>query len=239
MIVSLTKRPLAVLVALILALSFALGVFASAAQAQPTKHAFCHGTGSSTNSYVIVVVDAGHPAEARHEKHLNPSFSPGTIPDIDLGLTDMSTSEFKATHPVEEFCVAGTTGTTTTGTTTTGTTTGFVKKPPKVIVKKKPHVIVKKKPVIIKKKASVSATPTASVKTVTASASGTTTGTTTGTATATPTASAASAQYTQSATVTALPSTGGTGPVLPIAVGALLLVLGSGIMVLKMARSSS
>jgi hypothetical protein len=159
-----------------------------------------------------------------------------------------------------------TTGTTTTGTTTTGTTTavtttgtgvttttGVVKKPPTVIVKKKPDVIVKQRPhVVVKKKGVVvakgTATPTA---TVTAKATATPTAKTV-TATATPTAKTVTAtvtakaakaqyaQYKQYATATALPPTGGGyGSVLPIAVGALLLVLGSGIMVLRMARSSS
>jgi len=112
----------------------------------------------------------------------------------------------------------------------------IVKKKPSVIVKQKPHVVVKKHGVVVAKgTATPTATVTASAKTVTATA----------TPTATVTAKAAKAQYAQYvqykqyATATALPETGGTGPVLPIAVGALLLVLGSGIMVLRMARSSS
>ena len=71
MIVSLTKRPLALLAALVFALAVALGTFASAASADhKTKYAFCHATGSETNPFVLVVV--GNPTG--HAGHANDVF---------------------------------------------------------------------------------------------------------------------------------------------------------------------
>jgi hypothetical protein len=227
---------LAVLTALVFALAMALGTFASAASAQE-ETGVCHvPPGNPENAHWIPADDPSHDDHVANH--------PGDIPGV-----------------TEEECEGVTTTTTTTGTgtTTTGppptttTTTGppptepptVVTQPPEVIVKKKPHVVVKKKGVVVAKgtatptatvTAKATATPTA--KTVTATATPTAK-----TVTATVTAKAAKAQYAQYkqyATATALPPTGGGyGSVLPIAVGALLLVLGSGIMVLRMARSSS
>jgi LPXTG-motif cell wall-anchored protein len=257
LIVSLTKRPLALLAALALALALAFGTFASAAYAMhlqnepDEKRVLCHAVGGPQGFEVIAVDESAVDDVAGHQGHEEDFILEETLGELRDEFGDDITDEeveavCRASVPTTTTTTTGTGTTTTTGPPPTTTTTGtppptVVTQPPDVIVKKKPHVVVKKKGVVVAKG---TATPTA---TVTAKATATPTAKTV-TATATPTATvtakatAASAQYVQYkqyATATALPETGGTGPVLPIAVGALLLVLGSGIMVLRMARSSS
>src|SRR5215218_10300045 len=81
-----TRGPLAVLVALGLALVAAMVFNSTTAQAQPgPKRAYCHSTGSATNPYVLVIVQAGGPADVAHESHLAGGSQERTPPDIFLG----------------------------------------------------------------------------------------------------------------------------------------------------------
>jgi hypothetical protein len=282
LIVSLTKRPLAVLAALVVALALALGTLASSAsaQGQGDNVVLCHATGSEQNPFEVIVTDnqavieAHDPEQGGHED------------DFILGLR----TDFPADTTEEEFEALCAEGPPTTepppddgngpppddGNGVTPpvvdqyddddgdvtiiiikTADGDVVKVPggkfffkggQKFVKAPSGKVFKVAKVVHVKKATATATATATAKTVTATA-------TAKTVTATPTAKtvtakavkaqyvqykAAKAQYVQyKAAPTALPPTGGSGPVVPVAIGALLLVLGSGIMVLKMARSTS
>src|SRR5215211_1671539 len=60
----------AILGALAMAFALAMVVLSSSAGAQATeKRAWCHATGSSTNPFVIVVVQKGGPQDVAHEGH--------------------------------------------------------------------------------------------------------------------------------------------------------------------------
>src|SRR5215217_6140162 len=105
----------AILGALAMAFALAMVVLSSSAGAQATeKRAWCHATGSSTNPFVIVVVQKGGPQDIAHEGH----------PD-DLFITegpDLKHSDFDA---ATDCPGAPPTTTTTTGTPPpTSTTTG-------------------------------------------------------------------------------------------------------------------
>src|SRR5215212_2150509 len=68
----LSRSSLVAMVALALAFVAAMVVNSTAAHAVPgDKVVWCHATGSQTNPFVIVVVQAGGPADIAHEGHAN------------------------------------------------------------------------------------------------------------------------------------------------------------------------
>jgi hypothetical protein len=106
---------MAVLAALAMAFALALGVLSSSAGAEPgDKVVWCHATGSQTNPFVIVVVQAGGPADIAHEGHPNDV-------KIDEG-PGLKHSDYDASTDCPG-APPTTTGTSTTGTSTTGTST--------------------------------------------------------------------------------------------------------------------
>jgi hypothetical protein len=279
LIVSLIRRPLAVLAALAMAFFLALAVYTSPALTQDPETGICHiPPGNPENAHWIPSDD---PAFPHHEENHpgdrtdlteeeceglppddgngngnGPDDGNGVTPPVvdqyddddgDVTIIIIKTADGDVVKvPGGKFFFKG-------GHKFVKAPTGKVFKVAKVVHVKKATATATAAPVQYKK----TATPTA--KTVVAKKTATPTAKTVvakKTVTATPTAKtvvakkavkaqyvqykAAKAQYVQyKAAPTALPPTCGSGPVLPVAIGALLLILGSGVMVLKMARSTS
>src|SRR5215218_3049792 len=116
MTVALGRRSLyAVMAAMALALVAAMVVSATAAQAQQREtRAYCHGTGSPNNPYVLVVVQKNSQADKAHRRHV------AAGRDIKLG-NNLTRAEARVLF--EERCTGAVTTTTTGPTPPTTTTT--------------------------------------------------------------------------------------------------------------------
>jgi hypothetical protein len=113
----LSRSSLVAMVALALAFVAAMVVNSTAAHAQAgDKVVWCHATGSQTNPFVIVVVQAGGPADIAHEGH------PDDV-KIDEG-PGLKHSDYDAATDCPGAPTPPTTTTTTTGPPTTTTTGG-------------------------------------------------------------------------------------------------------------------